>query len=536
MIQSIAHTLASALLVIKSDADRRAACHERLMLWFVSKVGGLQAEWTWFSRYTAAVAALAVATVVRLLLDPVLENRAPYGMYLMAVLFVVWRAGLGPALATVAGGTLLGRYLFDEPRGTLALVTEANLTSLVMSLTIGILAAVVCESLRITARDNRRLYELSHQADARKDEFLATLAHELRNPLMPIRNAVYLLERTEGRESRVEDLRDVIGRHTEHLIRLVNDLLDVSRITQRKIGLKFQQTELQMVIAGAVEVVRPLTTERRQELHVAMPDDPVKMHADPVRLTQVVTNLLHNAAKYTSNEGRIWLSVEVYGNQLVISVRDTGIGLAPEQCRQIFELFQQVHQGIEHSQGGLGVGLTLVRALVELHGGTVEATSQGLGLGSEFTVRMPVVIPIHEEPAPAVPEKLVSLPAGATLRVLVVDDSPAVARSLEMVLTDWNYTVETCADGFAALEVVRTFKPHVVLADLGMPRMNGYQLAEQLRRLPITRDVELIAVSGYGQPADQQRSASVGFSRHLVKPIDLTELKQILATCASRNN
>ena len=537
MIQSIAHTLASILPVTKSDADHRPALHERLMLWFVSKVGGLQAERAWISRYAVALAALAVATVVRLLLDPILENRAPYGMYLMAVLFVVWRAGLGPALATVAGGILLGRYLFDEPRGTLALITEANHTSLVMSLTIGILAAVVCESLRVTARDNHRLYELAHRADSRKDEFLATLAHELRNPLMPIRNAVYLLDRVEGRESRVDELREVIGRHTEHMIRLVNDLLDVSRITQGKIGLKCEQIELQSVIAGAVEVVRPLMTEKRQELHVATPDGPVNLHADPVRLTQVVTNLLHNAAKYTSNEGRIWLSVEVDGDQLVISVRDTGIGLAPEQCRQIFDLFQQVHQGIEHSQGGLGVGLTLVRALVELHGGSIEAKSQGLGLGSEFTVRMPVVIPFREERVAVVPEKLASLSAaGATLRVLVVDDSPAVARSLEMVLADWNYTVETCADGFAALEAVRTFKPHVVLADLGMPRMNGYQLAEQLRRLPITRDAELIAVSGYGQPADQQLSAAVGFSRHLVKPIDLAELQQILAACAARND
>ena len=177
----------------------------------------------------------------------------------------------------------------------------------------------------------------------------------------------------------------------------MNDLLDVSRITQGKIGLKCEQIDLQTVIAGAVEVVRPLITEKRHELQVATPDGPIKLHADPVRLTQVVTNLLHNAAKYTSNEGRIWLSVEVDGDQLVISVRDTGIGLAPEQCRQIFDLFQQVHQGIEHSQGGLGVGLTLVRALVELHGGTVEAKSQGLGLGSEFTVRMPVVIPFRDE-------------------------------------------------------------------------------------------------------------------------------------------
>jgi CheY-like chemotaxis protein len=281
--------------------------------------------------------------------------------------------------------------------------------------------------------------------------------------------------------------------------------------------------------------VRPLIAEKRQELQLTLPPGTVNLHADPIRLTQIVTNLLHNATKYTTNDGRIWLSAEVEGDRLVLRVRDNGIGIAPEKCNQIFDLFQQVHQGIEQSQGGLGVGLTLVRALVELHGGTVTANSPGLGLGTEFTLRMPIVVPHRDNQAAAPTTVSDSSPAGsAPLRILIVDDSPGVARSLEMVLADWKYTVRTCCDGFAALDAVGTFKPQVVLADLGMPQMNGYQLAEQLRRQPVMRDTVLIAVSGYGQPADQQRSQAAGFSRHLVKPIDLSELKQILAAFPKR--
>jgi signal transduction histidine kinase/CheY-like chemotaxis protein len=486
--------------------------------------------------YATALAALVVATAVRQLLDPILENRAPYGIYLIAVLFVAWRAGFGPALLTICGSALLGRYLFDAPRGTLALVNEANLTSLAMSFTVGVVAAMLCESLRFSARENRRLYELAKLADVRKDEFLATLAHELRNPLTPIRNAVYLLDRLEHHNPRVAELQQLIGRHTEHLTRLVNDLLDVSRITQGKISLQHERVVLNDVMSSAVDVVRPLMTEKRQHLQLDLPTANVHLHGDPVRLTQMITNLLHNASKYSGIEGRIWLSAEAAGDQFVVRVRDNGIGIEPSKCSEIFDLFQQVHQGIEHSQGGLGIGLTLVRALAAVHGGTVDARSEGLGLGSEFTLRMPVVVPYRELDA-AISSTEITSPqtGGAPLRVLIVDDSPAVARSLEMVLVDWKYVVQTCADGFSALEAVRSFKPQVVLADLGMPRMNGYQLAEQLRRSATSRDALLIAVSGYGQPADQQRSRAVGFSRHLVKPIDLAELKEILATFAAQN-
>jgi signal transduction histidine kinase/CheY-like chemotaxis protein len=508
----------------------RSALPQRFLLWLANHAGEMGMGSPWYWRYGTAVVAMLVATAMRQLLDPLLGDRAPYGIYILAVIYVAWQAGLGPALVTVTGGTLLGRYFFDPPRGALFYVTETSEVALIMSLVISVVTVMFCESLRIAARENRRMYELAREADARKDAFLATLAHELRNPLTPIRNAIYLLEREHPNDPRTMELQRMMNHHANHLTRLVNELLDISRITQRKIELRREQVELHTIVEGAVEVVRPLINQKRQNLQIALPQQTVNLNADGVRLTQVLTNLLHNAAKYMGNEGRLWLSVDVEGEQLIFRVRDTGVGIPPEACERIFELFEQVDQGIEHAQGGLGIGLTLVRELVHLHGGTVEARSPGVGLGSEFIVRLPVVASVGVDSESCAGDSEDIAPArGSSRKILVVDDSPGVARSLELVLLDWKHEVKTCSDAFAALEVARSFKPDFVLADLGMPRMNGYQLAEELRRLPGLRNVTLIAVSGYGQPADQERSKSVGFARHLTKPVDLVELKQILA-------
>lgn len=504
------------------------ATHQRAILWLASRTGAIEVDGShWWRRYATALVAVIIATIARQLLDPWLGSRAAYGMYLLAVLFVAWRAGFGPALLTLGCGVLLGRFLFEEPRGSLAITGEANRASLIMSLAIGVVATYFCESLRIAALVNRRLYEAALESDSRKDEFLATVAHELRNPLMPIRTVIHLLENDQHPREQNPELYQMLSRHTEHLIRLVNDLLDVSRITQRKIALRREAIELHAVVNGAVEVVRPLIEEKRQSLSVDVPTG-VLLRADGVRLTQVFTNLLHNAAKYTGNEGRIWVSAEVHGNEVIFRVRDTGIGIEKEKCERVFDLFQQVHQGIENSQGGLGIGLTLVRELVQLHDGTVQAQSPGLGLGSEFTVRLPVV---EQNPAPVVQGATHQAPAATgsdSLKIMVVDDSPGVTRSLEMVLTDWRHVVRTCADGFAALETARAFKPDYVLTDLSMPRMSGYKLAEELRRMPGMEKMVLIAVSGFGQEADVQRTQAAGFDRHLTKPVDLVELRQLL--------
>ena len=505
--------------------------HVRLVRWLASQHSSAANDGPWLSRYGIAVAALAVATVVRMLLDPLLESRAPYGCYLLAVLFVVWRAGLGPALFTVACGTLLARYFFEVPRGLLWFDSGDSQASLVMSLTIGLVATFLCESLRITARDNAHLYQLARQADARKDEFLAALAHELRNPLQPIRSATFLLGGIPEQSPQVQGLQRTIANQTDHLIRLVNDLLDVSRITQGKIELRYERIALQTVIDAAVDVIRDSVAEKRQELHISLPPGVVHLRADGVRLTQIVTNLLHNASKYTGALGRIWLTAEVESHELVIRVRDTGIGIAPDmQCR-IFELFEQATDAKELASGGLGVGLTLVRSMVQLHGGSVDASSPGQGLGSNFTARLPIVAAAGSEQRPAVRRPI--SPCSTPLRVLVVEDSPAVALSLEVTISQWNHVVQTCSDGFAALAAVRTFKPDVVLTDLGLPRMSGYQLADELRKLPEMRHAAIIAVSGYGQEGDLNRSQEAGFARHLVKPINPVELGEFLAHYAA---
>ncbi len=519
-----------------ADTNQQPVFFRRFFLWLASHAGDIETNRPWYVRYGAAVAALAIATTLRHLLDPMLGDRAPYGMYLIAVVFVAWNAGFGPALLTVIGGVLLGRYFFDPPRFSFGPVTESSEIAFIMSFTVGLLTVLLCESLRITAQQNRRLYEMAREADARKDAFLATLAHELRNPLAPIRNAVYLLEHSDGDERkndprRTTELYQMISRHVDQLVRLVNELLDVSRITQRKIELRQEPVTLQGIVDGAVEAVRPLIDEKRQQLEVQIPQNEILLNADGMRLTQVFTNLLHNAAKYTGPEGRIWLAAEVDAEELIFRVRDAGVGIPPEACGRIFDLFEQVDQGIENAQGGLGIGLTLVRELVQLHGGAVEAHSGGPGLGSEFIVRLPVVVitGVAETGSSGAAAAIRDGQRGNSLRVLVVDDSPGVARSLELILLDWKHDVRVCYDAFAALEAARKFKPDFVLADLGMPKMNGYQLAEALRRLPGMGNTVLVAVSGYGQEADKKRSQEVGFAQHLTKPVDLLELKQVLA-------
>lgn len=528
-------TFDSSLAATSTPQPRpQVALHQRLILWLSNRVGTIQLDRPLASRYGTALVALLVATAVRQLLDGHLQTRAPYGIYLIAVMFVAWRAGWGPSLLTLACGVVLGRYLFDAPRYSLIFESEASKSSLLMSLTIGLVSIYFCESLRMTARMNRRLYEAARLADMRKDEFLATVAHELRNPLMPIRTAIHLLGREEQPSPRNAELQGMLSRHTEHLIRLVDDLLDASRITQGKIELRPEVVRLGGVLEAAMEVVRPLIAEKRQDLFVNLPEQQVNLRADGVRLTQVFTNLLHNAAKYTSKDGRIWLTASVNGEKLVVRIRDTGIGIPPEMCQRVFDPFQQVHQGIEHTQGGLGIGLTLVRSLVDLHQGTVTAASPGLGLGSEFTVCLPVVESIVVDP-----EVVTNVPAaavhGPARRILVVDDSPSVRKSLEMILHDWDHVVQACADGFAALEEVRAFRPDVVLTDLSMPRMNGFQLAQELRRLPESKEAMLIAISGYGQEADFQQSQAAGFDCHLTKPVDLTALKNLLLKSSAQD-
>jgi PAS domain S-box-containing protein len=379
------------------------------------------------------------------------------------------------------------------------------------------------------AIENTQLYQALRDADRRKDEFLATLAHELRNPLAPIRNALQILKMPRVDAATVERSRDMMERQVHHLVRLVDDLLDVSRVMRGKIELRREQVELATVVARAVETVQPLVDSQGHELNVLLPPDSLPINADPVRLAQVVGNLLTNAAKYTEPGGRIWLTAERNGMEAVLRVRDNGIGIAPEVLPRIFELFVQVDHAATRSQGGLGIGLTLVKNLCEMHNGSVEARSAGLGKGSEFIVRLPLstsTVQRADGAAPGLASQSVS-PSGH--RLLVVDDNKDAADSLAMLLRLQGHEVRVAHSGPAALEMTKTYVPHAVFLDIGMPGMDGYEVARRMRQQPSLENVVLAALTGWGQQEDRRRTAEAGFNHHLVKPPEQQAVAGVLS-------
>ena len=375
--------------------------------------------------------------------------------------------------------------------------------------------------------DLKRAEEALKQADRRKDEFLAMLAHELRNPLAPIRNAVQVMNLLGGGEPNLQRAREMIDRQVKHLARLVDDLLDVSRITRGKINIHKEPVELATVIARAVETSRPLLDARGQALAVSLPPEPVLVEGDATRLAQVFANLLNNAAKYTNDGGRVAVTVERDGGEIVVRVRDTGIGIPAELLPRVFDLFTQGDRSLARSEGGLGIGLTLVRSLVEMHGGKAEAFSAGPGQGSEFVVRLPILERRRSRrPAPGEAE---AAGHGTTpRRILVVDDNHDAAESLALLLRAEGHEVRTAHDGATALDAVRAYQPEIVLLDIGLPKMDGYEVARRLRAQEGTRRALLVALTGYGQEEDRRRAAEAGFDAHLVKPADLGALHALL--------
>jgi PAS domain S-box-containing protein len=378
------------------------------------------------------------------------------------------------------------------------------------------------------ATERRAAEAALRDADRRKDEFLATLAHELRNPLAPIRNAVEVLRRSDGEAGLAEQARDMIGRQLDQMVRLVDDLLDMSRISRGKVQLRKERVELAAVVRGAVETARPLLDARGHELTVTPPAEAVWLDVDPTRLAQVIANLLHNAAKYTEKDGHVWLTVERQGGEVVLSVRDTGIGIAAEHLPRLFEMFSQVTPALERSQGGLGIGLALVRGLVELHGGTVEARSDGPGRGSEFVVRLPVA-DVPAAPEARAPAGGGPLPGGRKWRILVVDDNRDSADSLALMLEMMGHETRTAYDGPEAVEAAAAYRPDVVLLDIGLPRMNGYEVARHLRQQPWGKGLALVALTGWGQDEDKRRALDAGFDQHVTKPVGADGLEQVLA-------
>lgn len=388
--------------------------------------------------------------------------------------------------------------------------------------------AIEQEQLRRAKEDSEAASAKLHEADRRKDEFLAILAHELRNPLAPIRNAVHILKVVGPAIPELDWARDVIGRQVDQMTRLIDDLMDVSRISQGKIELRRERVELSEILQSAVEASRPLIEGCGQELVIEPLPPETYLEADLTRLSQVFCNLLNNAAKYSDPGGKIALSAKRQRREILISLQDTGIGIPPDLLPHIFEMFVQVDQSLEKSHGGLGIGLTLSRRLVDLHGGSIEALSDGLGHGSEFVVRLPIMIDHQEAAEPHMGEGQKTSQASSH-RILVVDDNRDAADSLSMMLKLMGHDVRSAYDGEEALRIARDFRPRISLLDLGMLKLNGYDAARGLRQEEWGRDIFLVAVTGWGQAKDRSRSKEAGFDRHLVKPVSTEALLEVLS-------
>ena len=385
----------------------------------------------------------------------------------------------------------------------------------------------ICQYVTVAYERLRLVNELK-EADRRKDEFLATLGHELRNSLAPVRNAVRVLGLKGPNEPELRWGRDVIERQVDHLTRLIDDLTDISRITLNKLELRKERIELAEVINGAVESSRPLIEKCGHELAVTLPPEPAYVNGDSVRLAQAFMNLLANAAKYTERGGRIWMTAEREDGEVIVRVKDTGVGIPPEKLPRLFEMFYQVDRSLERSQGGLGIGLSLVRRLVELHGGRVNAHSVGVGKGSEFTVRLPVLTEESKPPNCEEPRGKRQTEPATARRILVVDDNPIAADSLAKLLRLMGNEVQTAYDGLAAIEATERFRPDAVLLDISMPKLNGYDACRRIRAEKWGKDIVLIALTGWDQQENKDRTEEAGFDAHMVKPVDANALLKLL--------
>ena len=384
------------------------------------------------------------------------------------------------------------------------------------------------QHLQLARSDASALNAKLAAADRRKDEFLATLAHELRNPLAPMRNVLEVLNLAQLDDPQLNWAREVLGRQVSHMTHLVDDLMEVSRITQGRLQLRRQSVELAPVLEMALHSVQTIASQAGHRIHVQQPSDPVWLDADATRLSQIVANLLTNAVKYTPPQGQIWLPVAPLAADVLITVRDSGIGIAPEHLLTVFDMFSQLEPALSRAQGGLGIGLSLVRGLAELHGGSVCARSAGVGQGSEFELRLPLP-PSASAQAPLAAPAERQLQAGTRNgKVLVIDDNLDAADTLSMALEILGYTLQTAYDGPSGIAMAQDFAPSVILLDIGLPDMNGYEVARYLRGTDFGAAAILVAVTGWGQDKDRQLATEAGFDLHLTKPVDFRELDTVL--------
>jgi signal transduction histidine kinase/ActR/RegA family two-component response regulator len=435
---------------------------------------------------------------------------------------------------------VMARHGADSTAVARAMDLLGNVTVLERPMRVSALVSAVRSALRARRRqyqirehliERERAEEALRKADRRKDEFLAILAHELRNPLAPIRNSLHVLQLTGRDDPAARRVAEMMERQVSHMVRLVDDLLEVSRITRGKIELRREELDVGSVIQNAIETSRPLIDAGGHALAVQLPPEHLAVHGDGVRLAQVFSNLLNNAAKYTDPHGTIEVAARRDGDAVVVSVKDSGTGIPADMLPRVFELFTQVDGATNRAHGGLGIGLTLVKNLVEMHGGSIDAKSDGPGKGSEFVVRLP----LSSSAAADVPKP--AAPASAPLsprRVLVVDDNRDAADSLAMLLRLLGATVRVVNGGRDALKLLDDYVPDIMLLDIGMPGMDGYEVARRVRERSELNDVTLVALTGWGQDEDRRRSRSAGFDHHLIKPADVGEIKALLASLQGR--
>ena len=384
-----------------------------------------------------------------------------------------------------------------------------------------------CVSVCVDMTERQRVEDVLRETDRRKDEFLATLSHELRNPLAPIRNALELLRRGTDDPRVKERALEIMGRQVQQLVRLTDDLLDVSRITTNRLDLRRERIDLRTVLASAIETTQPLVDGAEHTLTIVLPPEPLWVDADLTRLAQAFANLLNNAVKYTDRGGRVTVSASAADGQAVVQVIDSGIGIEPDLMPRIFDMFRQLERSSDRAQSGLGIGLTLARRLIELHQGRIEAFSEGPGRGTTFSVHLPRrAAPLDRTDAPVAARTTVT-----PCRVLIAEDIPDAAEMLRLMIESLGHEVRVAADGVQAVSIAKEFRPAIALLDIGMPRMDGYDAARNIRS-ELGPDVVLVALTGWGQDEDQSRARAAGFDHHLTKPGDPAVVEQLIASAA----
>ena len=495
-------------------------------------------------RYGTAVLSTLVALWARSVLDPWLQEDCPFSLFYLSVLLTAWIAGTGPAVLAIVLGTFSAAHFFIAPANSIYIDNLPEMIQLGIYVIVNCVATLLFNRLerqrQLAEKRSAENEHLSHslrEADERKDEFLALLAHELRNPLAPIRSSLALLDRKGDRSDVILKTKEVIRRQTNHLVRITDDLLDVSRFCRGKVELQVEQLDLREPIDDAIEMTEGLMNAKSHRFQLLFPERPVWIRGDRVRLAQLIANLLSNAAKYTPSGGRITLQIEAIGPEVTISVTDNGIGFAPSEAERILQPFMQIDTSRTREYGGLGVGLTIVDRLVALHAGRLTAHSRGPGLGSCFTVTLPRAVASEVETADTLDAGEVgqtfgceSNPPGALdaatgdRRILIVEDNVDASALLGELLESEGCSVRLARDGVEALQETSRSAFDLIILDIGLPGMDGYEIARRIRRLELNPQPRLIALTGWGGSVNRELAAQAGFDVHLVKPIVFQEL------------